>query len=93
MRRKVVWDEGKNEWLKVHRGISFSDFEDQVLEQKFIALLENPTRQNQSMFICRYKNYTYAIPFVKEGRRTIVLKTIYPSRKYHKLFGGENDEL
>jgi hypothetical protein len=32
------------------------------------------------------------VPFVIEENETIFLKTAYPSRKFHKLYGGSDEE-
>jgi len=34
------------------------------------------------------KNYTHVVPFVIDENSNIILKTIYPSRKFHKIYGG-----
>ena len=39
-----------------------------------------------------YRNYTYVIPFVIDKDKNIVLKTVYPSRKFHKIYGGGQNE-
>jgi hypothetical protein len=36
-----------------------------------------------------YNDYTYVVPFVVDSDKNIVLKTIYPSRKFHKMYGGK----
>ena len=60
---KVIWDEQKNLKLMTERGISFEQFADLVYKRKYKAILENPSRPNQIIFICIYNKYTYAIPF------------------------------
>jgi hypothetical protein len=44
------------------------------------------------IFVVPHAGYTYVVPFVIDPLERIVLKTIYPSRKYHKKFGGQNHE-
>jgi uncharacterized DUF497 family protein len=89
---KVIWDEQKNLKLMTERGISFEQFADLILEKKYEAILENPSRPNQMIFICLYNNYTYIVPFTLDKDSNIVLKTIFPSRKFHKLYGGKANE-
>jgi hypothetical protein len=36
--------------------------------------------------------YTWVVPFVIEEDETIFLKTAYPSRKFHKLYGGLDEK-
>jgi hypothetical protein len=60
-----------------------------ILEKKYLAILKNPARMEQKIFIVPYQGYTYVVPFVVDDKQNIVLKTIFPSRKYHKLYGGK----
>jgi hypothetical protein len=43
----------------------------------------------QKLFIIPYQGYTYAVRFIIDGEQNIILKTVFPSRKYHKLYGGK----
>jgi uncharacterized DUF497 family protein len=85
----ILWDETKNKKLKEVRGISFEDIVSIILDKKYIAVLENPAHPEQMIFVVKYKSYTYVAPFVIDSKDNIVLKTIFPSRKFHKLFGNE----
>lgn len=85
----ILWDETKNKKLKEDRGISFEDIVPIILDKKYIAVLENPTRPEQMIFVLKYKSYTYVVPFIIDSEDNIVLKTIFSSRKFHKLFGNE----
>ena len=88
----ILWDEDKNKRLKLERDISFEDFAELILEKKYLDILENPSREEQMIFIVSYKDYTYVIPFVLDEEENIVLKTVFPSRKFHKLYGGKRNE-
>ena len=88
----ILWDEDKNKRLKLERGISFEDFAELILEKKYLDILENPAREDQMIFIDSYKDYTYVVPFVINEEENIVLKTVFPSRKFHKLYGGKRNE-
>ena len=85
----ILWDEAKNRKLKESRGISFEDVVQIILDKKYLAVLENPIHPEQMLFIVSYKSYTYVVPFVIDRDNNIVLKTIFPSRKFHKLYGEE----
>ncbi len=85
----IVWDEAKNKKLKDPRGVSFEDVAQLILEKKYLAVLENPVRPGQMVFVVSYRSYTYVVPFVVDKDEIIVLKTIFPSRKFHKLYGEE----
>jgi len=85
---KIIWDEVKDAWLVKNRGISFVDFVETILNKDYLDIVENRTRPDQMIFICRFKGYTYCIPFLLSNDNEFVLKTIYPSRKYHQIYGG-----
>ena len=89
---QIVWDDEKNRKLIAERGLSMETFASLILEQKYLAILKNPSREEQKIFIVPYRDYTYVVPFVVDADHNLVLKTIFPSRKYHGLYGGENNE-
>ncbi len=85
----ILWDEAKSKKLKKQRGISFEEIVPIILDKKYLAVLESPTRPDQMIFVVKYKNCIYVVPFIIDSKNNIVLKTIFPSRKFHKLFGAE----
>jgi len=85
----ILWDEAKNKKLRESRGISFEEVAQLILDKKYLAILENSARPDQMLFIVLYKGYTHVVPFVVDENDNIVLKTIFPSRKFHKLYGGK----
>jgi uncharacterized DUF497 family protein len=85
---RIVWDTDKNRKLLVERKLSLETFASLILEKKYHAVLKNPSRIEQKIFIIPYQDYTYVVPFVIDNRQNIVLKTVFPSRKYHKIHGG-----
>lgn len=85
----IKWDKQKNEWLILNRNISFIEIAEIILDKKYIDILENPTRENQLYFIVKIQNYIWVVPFIIDKNENIFLKTAFPSRKYHKLYGGE----
>lgn len=89
---KIVWDDLKNHWLEVERGISFEEISEKLLNHDYYDIFENPTREDQLYFIMELKNYTWVVPFLINKNEEIILKTAFPSRKYHKLYGGNNSE-
>jgi uncharacterized DUF497 family protein len=84
----IIWDDEKNQKLIAKRGLSFENFASLILEKKYLAILKNPARTEQKIFIVPYHGYTYVVPFVIDDEQNIILKTVFPSRKYHKLYGG-----
>jgi uncharacterized DUF497 family protein len=85
---EFVWDEAKDEWLRVHRGVSFEEIAAELRDQKEPIIEENPTRPEQMLFVVQIRNYTWVVPFVIDEQERLVLKTTFPSRKYHRKYGG-----
>jgi uncharacterized DUF497 family protein len=84
---QIIWDNEKNQTLIKERGVSFEEFCSLILDKKYIDIIPNPVRTNQELFIIPYKGYTYVVPFVTDTENNrIILKTIFPSRKYHRLY-------
>ena len=83
----ILWDSAKSRKLKESRGISLEDVAQIILEKRYLAILENPVRPKQRIFIVKYQGYTHVVPFVVDAGKNIVLKTVFPSRKFHKLYG------
>lgn len=81
----IIWSATKSARLKRIRGVSFEE----LVTAKFLDILKNPNRENQGILIYEYKGYVWAVPFVMEGERGIFLKTLYPCRKYKKLYKKE----
>lgn len=86
----ILWDEAKSTTLKKTRGISFEEVAHLILDKKYLAVLENPVRPHQMIFVIAYKGYTHVVPFVIDEENNIVLKTVFPSRKFHKLYGEKS---
>lgn len=87
----IIWGKNKNEWLILNRGISFEEISDKILNDDFIEILENPAHKNQQYFILKINNYTWVVPFIINEKDQIVLKTAFPSRKFHNKYGENNE--
>jgi uncharacterized DUF497 family protein len=87
----IVWDENKNTLLKQTRNVSFEDAADIIVNHAEIARIKNPVHEGQVYFVVRLHDYIHLVPAVIRDDGEIALKTIFPSRKYNKLYGG-NDE-
>lgn len=85
----IIWDEEKNLWLQLNRDTSFEIIADKILNKQYIDILENPTREDQMYFIMEINDYTWIVPFLINEKDDIVLKTAFPSRKYHKKYGSK----
>jgi len=89
---QIIWDTDKNRKLLADRGLSLEVFASLILDKKYCAILKNPSRKDQKIFVVPYQNYTYVVPFLIDNEQNIVLKTVFPSRKYHKIYGGKNEK-
>lgn len=91
----IIWDQQKNSELKRERGIALEDIAELILEKRYLAVFENPAHPEQMIFIVYYKGYTHVVPFVIDANENIVLKTAFPSRKFHKLYrkGKHEDQI
>ncbi len=85
----IVWDKEKNDILKKERNISFEDAAQIILDERYLDILENPSRKDQYVFIISLHNYIHVVLFIIDDSKNIVLKTIYPSRKFHQIYGGK----
>jgi uncharacterized DUF497 family protein len=87
------WNEQKNKLLKQTRGIGFENVVNAINEGHILAVLDHPNSakySGQKVYIISINNYVYSVPFV-ENKETYFLKTIYPSRKYTKLYLKEKE--
>lgn len=86
----IKYNEGKNEYLKITRGVSFDLVISMFNRGKIIADLKhhNPNRYpNQRILVLKIKGQAWAVPYVlnKEDGE-IFLKTMYPSRVLTRKF-------
>jgi uncharacterized DUF497 family protein len=87
----ISWDAQKERWLRKERGIEIREVADLIVDGKYHEILENPSRPSQFVFIVPYHGYTHVVPFVIGRDDTIVLKTVFPSRKFHQIYGRPNE--
>ena len=82
------WSEEKNKWLKKERDISFEQVVLSVENGKLFDVIRHPNPakyENQCIYVIEIEGYAYMVPYV-ENDDVIFLKTIFPSRKYTKLY-------
>ncbi len=79
--KTIRWSILKSERLKKARAVSF----DELIGAKLIAVKKHPKRSNQRILLFYYKRYIWIVPYI-EDRDSIFLKTLYPSRKFTKLY-------
>ena len=79
--KEVRWNLLKSERLKRTRGVSF----DELIQAKLLAVKRHPTKTEQRLMLFEYRRYVWVVPYL-ERENEIFLKTLYPSRKYTKLY-------
>ena len=89
MKFTIDFNEEKNLILQGTRGISFNEVIKAVEDNKILDNLKNRNYPNQKILVVRIKNYIYAVPYVIDrNKKTIFLKTVYPSRVLTKKYLG-----
>lgn len=88
----IRWDEEKDRGLIRHRGISFYDIAEKIIEGEYLDILENPAKPDQDIFLITIQGYVWVVPFVIDKDDAIFLKTAYPSRKFNKIYGGRHEK-
>ncbi len=86
----IYWDEDKNNKLIAERNISFDEISEIILREEYLDILENPSMENQMIFIVRLNDYIYVVPFIIDENENIILKTAIPSRKFNKIYGDKS---
>ena len=90
----IRWNEEKNQILKIQRGIGFEQILAKLETGDIVGRKVHPNTDkypDQYIFIISVDNYIYYVPFV-ENESEIFLKTIIPSRKLTKEYGGGENE-
>ena len=80
------WNSTKSERLKRTRGVSFEE----IIQSDLLGIIDNSSRPNQKNLMYRYKGYVWVVPFIYEAKG-IFLKTIYPSRKFKKIYNKRSN--
>lgn len=79
--KELRWDLLKSERLKKIRGVSFQE----IIQSKLIDVRKHPKKAHQNIFLFEHKGYVWVVPYVEAGNE-LFLKTLYPSRKFTKLY-------
>jgi hypothetical protein len=88
----IKWNEEKNLLLQNDRNISFEIVAEKLKNGDIIDDIINPNNQkysNQRIFVIEINAYIYFVPYI-ENENEVFLKTIYPSRKFTKIYLGED---
>ena len=79
--KDIRWSQLKSERLKKIRGVSFEE----IISSELIAVKTHPKRPDQNIMLFKLKGYIWLVPYVEE-KDCMFLKTLYPSRKFTKLY-------
>nr|WP_240332117.1 DUF4258 domain-containing protein [Sulfurospirillum tamanensis] len=77
--------------MQLQRGVSFEEVLALIEQGTILNRLAHPNHEkypHQEIFVVELKGYIWYVPFV-ENESEIFLKTIIPSRKLVKSFGGK----
>lgn len=86
--KRFDWNEAKNTWLKIERGIGFEDVQTAVEEGNILDNVAHPNQElhpAQRVLVVVIEGYIFLVPFVEDDDK-LFLKTIYPSRKFTKKY-------
>jgi uncharacterized DUF497 family protein len=86
------WNAEKNEQLIVERGISFEEIVFYIENNGLLDDIAHPNSQDyshQRIFVVAVESYVYLVPYI-ENNDELFLKTIIPSRKFTKIYFGDN---
>jgi len=92
MHFNIEYSEEKNFLLKETRGVCFDEVLIAVEKEDIVDVLKhhNEKYQHQRILVLEINHYIYAVPYViNKDKKTIFLKTIYPSRVLTKKYLGK----
>ena len=88
------WNEEKNAWLKRERDVSFEEVVFSIDNGKLLDIIRHPNQpkyKDQHIYVVEIEGYAYMVPYVEDDD-VIFLKTIFPSRKYTKMYLRKDQE-
>ena len=88
--KRFNWDEEKNRLLKAERGVSLEMVIQSIEDGCLLDVLEHPNREqygDQKLYVVEINRYVWIVPF-EEMNEEIVLKTVFPSRRYTSRYLG-----
>jgi len=83
--KEIRFNKLKSARLKKVRGVSFEE----ILSAELICVKQHPAKKAQYIMFFSHKGYIWMVPHVEE-QDYIFLKTLYPSRKYTKMYRRGN---
>lgn len=86
---KFRFSKDKEALLRETRGIELEEIS-RILEQDIVLdTFTHPTRENQKVFIIKYKEDVLLVPCVPEEEDQWFIKTAFPDRRYRNLLTKE----
>ncbi len=85
----IIYDKNKAIKLRYERNIEIEDIVDIIINKKYLDILEHPKRAGQQIFILEYRDYIHVVPFVIDNDSNIIIKTVFPSRNFQKIYEEE----
>ena len=85
---KFIFDDEKSLKLKEERGLGFEEIINAIENGKLLEIIPHYNRAkypHQMVLIVNVNDYAYLVPYVEDGD-FIILKTIFPNRKFTKLY-------
>ena len=79
--KDIRWSSLKSERLKRTRRVSFEE----ITSAELIAVKRHHKKMDHNIMLFKFKDYIWIVPYIEE-KDYIFLKTLYPSRKYTKLY-------
>jgi len=86
------WNAERNEQLMAERGVSFEEIIFYIENGGLLDEIAHPNARDythQRIFVVAVDSYVHLVPFV-ESDDEYFLKTIIPSRKFTKIYLGED---
>lgn len=87
-----MFDSRKDQLLRSERGVGFGDAIDAIEAGRVLLDIPHPrphTHPNQRLLVLDIDGYAYCVPYLADGD-VLVLKTLYPNRKFKHLIEGED---
>ena len=87
----IRWNDEKNEWLRLNRGLTFDLVADAIALGEVVDDIPNPSpaRTHQRLMIIKVGKHHIAVPYVADDEVKF-LKTMYYSRDLDEKYGGED---
>ena len=91
---EFIFDEAKDQKLFEERGVTFQQVIEAIAEGQVLLDTAHPNTgkyPHQRLMVVVLNDYTYCVPYLQDDDQ-IVLKTIYPDRRYKKLLERQNEK-